>query len=361
MLAQSARRAGWRPWVLDLYGDEDTRACSWHCQRVDDGRGGFDSAAVLAGLRRAAAEGAAGWVYGSGWECRPGELAELAVILPLWGNGPELLRWLKSPARFFALLDALDIPYPESRFQVPEFPEGWLVKPGCGEGGKRVALCAAAAAIKPSAYFQRCIAGQPQSVLFLADGRRAVPLGFNTLWTAGTVEQPYGFAGACNRADLPPPWRERLAAWLQRLVEQTGLKGLNSLDFIYDGACCWVLEVNPRPSASMALYDEDFSGGLLAAHVAACAGRLPQAVPPAMPRAMRIVFAPYPLQVPAGVAWPEGCADLPAPGSVLAAGQPLCTVAAAGQAAVQRLQERGRAALACCRPLQSGAGGLNNN
>lgn len=353
MLAQSARRGGWRPWVLDLYGDEDTRACSWHCQRADDGQGGFAYEAVLAGLRRAAAAGAAGWVYGSGWECCPERVAALAKCLPLWGNGPELLRWLKSPARFFALLDALAIPYPESRFQAPESPGGWLAKPGCGEGGKRVALCAAAAAVEPGAYFQRHVAGKPLSVLFLADGRRAVPLGFNTLWVAGTAESPYGFAGAANRADLPPPWHARVAAWLQRLVEQTGLQGLNSLDFIYDGESCWVLEVNPRPSATLALYDEDFPGGLLAAHVAACAGLLPQALPPALPRAMRIVFAPYPLQVPVGVVWPAGCADLPAAGSVLAAGQPLCTVSAAGagQAAVRLLRQRERAALECCRPV----------
>lgn len=350
MLAQSAVRGGWRAWVLDLYGDDDTRACGERCAVVDDGRGGFDRGRVSAALRRAAAEGVQGLVYGSGLECAPEWLDEVAGLLPLWGNGPETLRWLKSPSRFFALLDDLDIPYPESRFQPPHCPEGWLVKPGCGEGGKGVAFCAASA-VQAGGYFQRHFAGTPMSALFLADGNQVRLVGFNALWITEAAGQPFGFAGASNRPELPPAWRGQVADWVGRLARSVGLKGLNSLDFVYDGERCLVLEVNPRPSATLALYDADFPDGLLAAHVRACRGLLPRDAPPSPPRAMRIVYAPHRLQVPAGIAWPSWCADLPAAGSEIVAGQPLCSVVAEGSALdLPRLaRERERAVLGLCR------------
>ncbi|BBL72282.1 ATP-grasp domain-containing protein [Methylogaea oryzae] len=351
MLAQSAARAGWRTRVLDLYGDEDTRACSERCALVDDG-GGFDHGRVLDELRRAAAEGARGLVYGSGLECAPDWLDEIAGLLPVWGNSPDVLRWLKSPPRFFALLDELGIPYPESCFQPPDCPDGWLLKPGCGEGGKGVAFCAASA-VQDGAYYQRHIAGTPMSALFLADGNHVRLVGFNALWTTGAAGQPFGFAGASNRPDLPPVWRGRVADWTGRLARRVGLKGLGSLDFVYDGDRCWALEVNPRPSATLALYDADFPDGLLAAHVRACGGALPESVPLSMARAMRIVYAPRRLKVPAGVVWPSWCADLPAAESEIAAGEPLCSVAVEG--GVQDLprlsRERERMALELCRPL----------
>lgn len=350
MLAQSAARAGWRSWVLDGYGDQDTQACSERCQVVTNSHGGFDRDRVLAELRFAAAEGAVGLVYGSGLECVADLVAEASALLPLWGNEANTLRWLKSPRRFFALLDSLDIAYPQTDFAPPVSPGGWLVKPGCGEGGKGVAFYAAA---REGAYFQRQIVGTPMSALFLADGCRACVLGFNELWAGGVAERPYGFVGASNRPTLARPWRERLTDWVQQLVGRVGLKGLNSLDFIFDGRCCRVLEINPRPSATLALYDGDFPDGLLAAHVRACGGRLPEAVPAAPPRVLRTVFAPRRLMVPAGVVWPSWCADLPLARSVVEAGQPLCSVSAcgAGQDLMRLSLEREQAALSLCRPL----------
>ena len=59
-----------------------------------------------------------------------------------------------------------------------------------------------------------------------------------------------------------------ITGWLKQLVPVFALKGLNSLDFIHADDCSYVLEINPRPSASMQLYDED----LLNRHIQACEG-----------------------------------------------------------------------------------------
>lgn len=328
MLAQSAARAGIRPLVLDLYADQDTRDCSIRCERVAPGRIGFDAAGLLAAAERLAPAGSGyALVYGSGLDADPGILEELARGRALYGNPPEILHLLKTPDAFFDLLRRLDIAYPESRRTRPPDPENWLLKSGCSEGGKGVRFCARAE-LGATDYYQRRLPGEAMSALFLANGEDARIVGFNTLWTADRhLGQPFLFAGAINRADLAPEQRRQVQAYVGRLARAIPLKGLNSLDFMPDGEACRVLEINPRPSATMTLYDRDFARGLLAEHIRACRGEAADiAESGGAVRAFRAFFASQDLEVSEVVAWPDWCTDRPVPGSFIRAGQPVCTV-----------------------------------
>jgi predicted ATP-grasp superfamily ATP-dependent carboligase len=345
MLARSAVRAGLRPLALDLYADEDTRAYAERCERVAAGPIGFDARSLLEAAERLAPAGSGpALVYGSGMDVAPDLLEALARGRMLYGNPPAVVRLLKTPDTFFDLLRRLAIPFPEIRDTPPPDPEHWLIKAGCGEGGKGVRFCARTGA-EAGEYYQRRLPGLALSALFLADGHTARIIGFNTLWTAAGllpplplgegggegIGQPFLFAGAINRAELSPAQREQVQGYLARLVPAAALRGLNSLDFMLDGATCRVLEVNPRPSATLALYDEDFPDGLLAAHIRAVQGDLGAAGAAGAPaRAFRAVFAQAELRIPEVFAWPEWCADRPPPGSLIGAGQPVCTVTAEG-------------------------------
>jgi predicted ATP-grasp superfamily ATP-dependent carboligase len=343
MLVRSAQRAGLRAVALDGYGDADTRAAADWAGALPAGPAGFDPAALL----DAAARQAPGLplVYGSGFDGAPDLLAELARGRTLLGNPPQRVRQMAAPDAFFTLLDRLGIPYPEMRRNPPADPENWLVKAGCGEGGKRVRFCADEKPAGASEYYQRRLPGPALSALFLADGRDARIIGFNTLETVSLADRPFLFGGALNRASLDAVQREEVAATIRRLVRATGLCGLNSLDFMPDSRVCRVLEVNPRPSATLALYDADFPEGLLAAHIRACQGHLddlPRAGQPV--RAFAVAFAPRDIAVPEGVAWPRWCADRPVAGTCIPAGQPFCTVEAEGTdpAAVRELLDQRR-------------------
>jgi predicted ATP-grasp superfamily ATP-dependent carboligase len=330
MLVRSAARAGLRPVALDLYADADTRECVEACEAVAPGsETGFDGDRLIAAAERLAP--ALPLVYGSGMDVAPDLLARLARGREVYGNPPELLQVLRTPETFFDLLRRLDISHPETRFSPPQDPANWLIKSGCSEGGKGVRFCAHNQA-GAGDYFQRRLPGPPLSALFLADGEQVRILGFNTLWTASHFGRPFLFVGAVNRARLGREQREQVRGQVETLVRALGLKGLNSLDFMVDGAICRVLEINPRPSATLGLYDADFPEGLLAAHIRACRGRLDvsgrsgDAV-----RAFAAVFAARTIAVPEAMVWPEWCADRPVPGSVIEAGQPLCTVEAEGR------------------------------
>jgi predicted ATP-grasp superfamily ATP-dependent carboligase len=332
MLAASARRGGLRPVVFDLFGDSDTRELA-ETHVLTDENGCFDEPRLLRQVEAVvAANPVHGLVYGGGMECLPELLERLARLVPLCGNAPEVARACKTPERFFSCLARLGIPFPETRFSSPPAGPEWLVKPRCGTGGKRVGFHAAREGAGAEVYFQRHVQGAALSALFLADGRTARVVGFNTLWSEnGGRDAPFLFAGTLNRAPLDDAQRREVQSWVENLSRALGLKGLNSIDFMFDGARCQVLEVNPRPSATLTLYDADYPQGLLAAHLDACAAGVPAGdLPQSPPRAWRVVYAQRDGQIPAALEWPAWSADRPLPAARFRVGEPLCTVSAEG-------------------------------
>jgi hypothetical protein len=117
---------------------------------------------------------------------------------------------------------------------------------------------------------------------------------------------------------------------LKPLVEETGLVGLNSIDLMVDDDGEFhLLEVNPRPGASLDIFDGEGSQALFGRHVAACEGRFsPGWHKPFQASAMSVVYAESLIQVPGDISYPAWLADRPAPGARIEPGEPVCTVMA---------------------------------
>jgi len=344
MLAASAARARIRVVALDHYADADTRALAEQALAIPTVDGGFQPEPLLEAAARLAPAIRFPLVYGSGLDTQPELLGRLAADRELFGNPPGVLAQFREPRFFFPCLDHCSIAYPEIRFRRPETSENWLIKSGCSEGGKRVRFCAQD---RPGVgeYYQRRVPGPACSVLFLADGERASILGFNTLLTSSTPGC-FLFEGAMNWAPLAREQRQRMEGNIVRLVRATGLKGLNSLDFMVNvGGEPLTIEVNTRPSATLALYDEDYPEGLLAAHIRACRGLLTGPVRTGAFRAFRVVYAAVTTRVEPDFVWPSWCSDRPVANAVIEAGMPLCTLRAEGgspAAAMRGLAARAR-------------------
>ena len=188
-------------------------------------------------------------------------------------------------------------------------------------------------------------ARQPSSVLFLADGRRARVVGFNRQWVRSLHPQcPFLYGGAVGTAPIPESVASTIEERLDALVRATGLVGLNGLDFLLDGDRWAALELNPRPTATMELYDPDYPDGLFRLHLLACHGSLPIAqTTPKAARAHAIVHAPAVWEAAPAFRFPAWCRDIPMPGTRVALGLPVCSVhaeAASPDLAVAIVEDR---------------------
>jgi predicted ATP-grasp superfamily ATP-dependent carboligase len=332
-LAASAARGGHPVVVLDCFADLDTRALAGLCRSVVSPRAlRFDRRALLAAAAALASPAhSAGLVIGSGFEARPGLLAALARGRRLFGNGPAAVAAVKDPRQFFPLLDRLGIPHPDVSHAPPPEPQGWLVKQAGGAGGAQVRHADRRRA-PHGAYFQRLTPGRACSAIFLADGRRACLLGLNEQWASpARPGLPFLYGGAVGRTTLPPIVESSLRASLDALVAATGLVGLNGLDFLLADESWSVLEVNPRPTATMELYDPDYERGLFDAHLRACDGMLPSGPAPARAaRAHTVIHATRTWRAGESFVFPHWCRDLPEAGTTFAQGDPVCTAHAEG-------------------------------
>ncbi len=350
-LAACARRAGYRPLVADLFGDLDTLDLAEASERVPGTLArGFAKDALLASLNRlATGRRVIGVVAGTGFEDRPGLLRSLAARYGLVGNFPEVVAAIKDPFRFAETCARADVPYPDIRYDPPP-GAGWLRKRAGGSGGVHVAAPTRRAVARRGWYYQRRVAGEPVSAAFLAAGGRCRVLGFSRQWADPAPSQPFRYGGASRPAPLSADRAADIGDAVARLVAHTGLRGLNSADFLVRDDGFHLLEVNPRPGATLDIL-ADAEGALFRWHLDACNGVLPQTAPVfSGAAAAAVVYASAGITPPASFPWPAWTADRQAPGSAVASGAPLCTVladAADADAAERLVRDRAAAILAC--------------
>ena len=185
---------------------------------------------------------------------------------------------------------------------------------------------------------QERIAGLPCSAAAVADGRSAVLLGVSEQLIGRRALGARGWRWCGNVAPprLPASEQDALAEAAQaicaHLAAAFGLRGVFGVDLVWDGARPWVVEVNPRPVASLETIDAAHGVRSFAAHLEACAGRLPApARAPAGAAGKAVLFATEDLRVPDTSDWAaRGIRDVPHPGEAIAAGRPICTLVATG-------------------------------
>jgi uncharacterized protein len=334
LLAEIAAEDGQRVIALDLFGDDDTRSASHQWLRIGsslsmriDGERLLDALGVLA--HRGDVDG---WVTGSGFEGQIALLAEASAILPLSGTAASNVQRVRDPRTFFAALERHRIEHPAVRYAMLADATGWLVKDAGGCGGWQVRRASAGQAAPPGNYFQQEVPGVPMSATFIANGRDAVVLGINRQLMRCIGGRPFVFCGVVGPVPIDPALTQRVEQAVCALAAEFELRGLGSLDFMQDGDAFTVLEINPRPPASVALYR---NRKLMQAHLRACReGVLPDRAPHTLTRGTEIVFARRALRVDGAAArelaaQPQ-CHDLPRAGSVFAAGDPVCSVSAQG-------------------------------
>jgi predicted ATP-grasp superfamily ATP-dependent carboligase len=152
---------------------------------------------------------------------------------------------------------------------------------------------------------------------------------------------PFQFCGAIVPARISVAIRRDLELIGTRFAELAGLRGLFGIDLIQQDQRVTVVEINPRPTATMELYERIYDRSFLEDHANVFRGiERPRIFPSGGSRnaAKMILYAPQSGQTPSLEFWKElnenskfpSVADLPEAGQSLTIGQPVCTILADG-------------------------------
>ncbi len=275
--ASMARRAGLRVGLFDAYGDEDSEA---YCSRVKV-IGFDDHVPEITPDAFRAIVGNRPWLFTGPLENAPAWLAAASQGSMLWGNPAAVCRAVRDP---FALARVVietgcSVRFPETRAFAdrPSKLRTWIWKPSKSTGGWRTQrahrinlACMHDLSSGPThGFWQKFIRGRTFGATVASDGDRSVLIGLCESFR-GAPGRPFAYAGSAGPAHdatvrRAMPDLDRLA---QKLTAEFGLKGLWNFDLVHsrrDGLW-YLLEINPRPSASMEVLELAVRHGLFDVH-----------------------------------------------------------------------------------------------
>lgn len=343
-MAQSARRAGIPAHAADLFRDTDlVESCVSSTLVAPYPDGIVDVLRMLP---------AAAWCHVGGLENRPDILEALAAERPLAGSSAASVRLVRDHHWLAARVREVGAAMPATHDTAVGIPcdGSHLVKPRAGAGGRGIRRWTGATAEDRGVVWQRWVDGMPCSAAYLASrGRTDLFLTSRQLvdWKPCRGSE-FAWCGSITRR-LPAAVTAVVERLGRHVAAEAGLIGLFGIDFLLDdGGRVHPLEVNPRPTASMELWERSGAGSLAASHLAACGFGDPTASPPSgIPSTVfgkAVLFAVRSAVVPAAAFerwlrwredWRDGdglpaVADIPATGTTIPRGGPVLTIFAAG-------------------------------
>jgi uncharacterized protein len=333
---KAAVEAGFDVVAIDAFVDVDTQLMVADCYQIDLNKGQLDIYQLTKVLDSLDLQLFAGFCYGAGFEQNPEILLLINERIPIIGNLTQVVEKCKNPDYFFALCDSLRVPHPPIATDFPLKYDGWLQKEIGGSGGGHIRyLDDVDTAGKGAVYYQKLMKGRSVSCLFLAIRDVVEVVGFSEQWLDENNVEPFRYGGAVSHAEISAQAKVHFTNYVIQLSKAIGLVGLNSCDAICDGEDIYVLEINPRLSATIDLYSVK-ENRLLAMHIDACQNklndeRLKLNSENGISKAHQIVYAKQDILIEQSANWPSWARDIPKVGSVFTIGMPICTVTAEGE------------------------------
>lgn len=363
-IAASARRAGYKVFSVDFYGDVDLRhlceeSLSIIRQHVGKSCGLFERdykanlllKLVKKLLNRHRVDGV---VFGSGLEDNPVVLEEINDLAPVIGNTPELVARVRDKIKFFQTLRQLGIAHPqtavvydfnEARNCVKDLGYPVVLKPLTGFGGSEVQRIECERELKEAfdtvsssskgCLVQEYISGTPASVSLISTSEDVAVLSVNEQLLGVRrlgMRGPFGYCGNIVPLSSSMQVLKSCKTVAERIISHFGLVGSNGVDFVVSKeGTPFVIEVNPRFQGTLECVERVYGVNVVKAHVEACVDR----------RLLRktftsrgfctrlILYSPQRVVVPDLRAF-CGVQDLPLIGAVVEEGEPLCSITSVG-------------------------------
>jgi predicted ATP-grasp superfamily ATP-dependent carboligase len=350
----AARQAGYKVTAIDGFADQQTVAAAEMTIVVNYDEYGFDAEALLAAVAKLDASRYLGFVYGSGFETQPDLLERIAALIPLIGNSALIVGAINAPDSFFSALARGNILCPKVYKELPGDVDSkvYLKKLVGGCGGTHISFANVDSGKSCNQYYyQQFVSGQSVSLLFVSNSRTVEVIGFNEQWLSQTEMLPFRYGGAVSNVELSQAVKQQLITAAEKITVTFGLLGLNSLDAVVNNGLVYVLEINPRLSASFDLYEADklyeannVALNLMNVHIQAShAAELLKFKAATVCKAHAVVYAISDIVIASTFSWPAWVLDIPLLISPqkeirLLAGEPICTVMAQAESAEKSKQ-----------------------
>ncbi|MEE3370362.1 MAG: ATP-grasp domain-containing protein [Planctomycetota bacterium] len=276
--AQSARRAGLLPCGADLFADRDLqRACIATIRVSDYPHDLIDASRQLP---------SGPWMYTGGLENYPQLVDQVAATQTLLGNPGSVLCRVRDPWQLAAVLTAHGLASPTLQRDLDNVSarKRSLRKPLQSCGGQRICIVDPGEAYQETSgcFYQRMIPGKAYSAVYTANQKCAGLVGLTRqlVGTAWTGAQRFQYAGSLGPVTPPPHLQSQLVEVGNVLAGCFHLQGLFGVDLILADEA-WILEVNPRYTASVEVLEVGFNWPALSEHLQVCQGDTPR--PPSGP------------------------------------------------------------------------------
>ncbi len=271
-----------------------------------------------------------------GLENYPDVIDRLALVRPIWGNDSTALRRCRDP--FF-----LSQLFADNRLLCPKVARVpnhlcTLQKPLRSAGGAHIGFVPATAAAAPGFYYQQYIDGRSYAAIFCALAGSVETLGVTEqlIGEPWLNAKPFRYAGSIGPVDLGRSVHLELQRMASALCIACGLRGLFGIDFVVNDDGAWLIEVNPRYTASVEVLELATGLQSFAYQRAAFTGQAIEHAKPFSKKmiAKAILFALQPLSFPdPKLAFSDlkiEIADIPNVGESIEEGWPILTLFARG-------------------------------
>ena len=358
--ATSARKAGYKVYAVDYFGDQDLkRVCHESLSIVKQTPGvtcgqlstNFNPEALLQLTRELLKKNAIdATLLSTGLDDSPDVLFELNDMIPILGNHPHVIERIRNKMEFFQELKRLGIPHPETamaenfeetRKKAKDIGYPVLVKPSRGFAGVGIRKAHGpkelkqafrdASLIDEKVLIQEHVSGTPASVSLISSTNETIALTVNEqLLGVSEVgqEEPFGYCGNVVPLVATRAVIDKCKGIAERITSHFGLVGSNGVDLVVSKeGIPYVVEVNPRFQGTLECVERVLGINMVEAHVKACLqGILPTIVKkPAVFCTRLILFAPQRSMVPDLNAFEE-VRDISLPKVIIEKGEPVCSI-----------------------------------
>lgn len=332
----SARQSSWTIHAMDMFGDIDTRSHS-NFHRLNDYP--YDCLSLLSDIQPDAI-----CVTGA-MENHPRVLQTLTTRATLLAPAVDQIARMRDPSNLQSVLTKNNWQYPRT-FSANEYLPSdktlWLEKPIASAAGQGIHafdntdLCS----LETTRIVQERIPGRSISASFLMHPARTELLGCTEqlLGQRELYASEFQYCGSIGPLAIAPTINKKLLELGQFLQREYSLHGLIGVDLILHNKQLWLIEINPRYTASMELFESQFNRSMMQLHLDSFSKH-----PATFTRVdhanthfgKAVLFARETTQIPiefqsiwqAALNCPQPTvADLPPIGAIVQAGHPLFTI-----------------------------------